>query len=134
MRLRAINVFSAFLGDLEKTKERTRLIRKESDFLYLEYYNVVRYCDNEFIKQLNVECDEKAKEIAVSHKFSDGYSVISMPFNFSLYQSLSKEDKNTFWVEEITKVFNYVLPFMKCESDKKIIDFLDYLKEKYSKR
>lgn len=66
MRLRAINIFSAFLGDLEKTKERTVLIREESDFLYLEYYNVVRYCDNDFIKQLNVECDENAKEIAVS--------------------------------------------------------------------
>ena len=26
MRLRAINIFSAFLGDLEKTKERTVLI------------------------------------------------------------------------------------------------------------
>ena len=35
MKLRAINVFSAFLGDLEKTKERTALIRKESDFLFL---------------------------------------------------------------------------------------------------
>ena len=91
MRLRAINIFSAFLGDLEKTKERTVLIRKESDFLYLEYYNVVRYCDNDFIKQLNVECNENAKEIAVSLKASDGYSVITMPFNFSLYQTLSTE-------------------------------------------
>lgn len=96
MRLRAINIFSAFLGDLEKTKERTVLIRKESDFLYLEYYNVVRYCDNDFIKQLNVECGENAKEIAVSLKASDGYSVITMPFNFSLYQTLSTEEKNVF--------------------------------------
>lgn len=134
MRLRAINIFSAHLGDLEKTKERTALIRKESDFLYFEYYNVVRYCNNEFIKQLNVECDENAKEIAVSLKFSDGYSVITMPFNFSLYQTLSTEEKNAFWVEEITKVFNFILPLMKCESDKKIIDFIDYLKEKYIKR
>ena len=134
MKLRAINVFSAFLGDLEKTKERTALIRKESDFLYLEYYNAVRYCDNKFIKQLNVECDENAKEIAVSLKFSDGYSVITMPFNFSSYQTLSSEEKNAFWVKEIAKVFNFVLPLMKCESDKKIIDFIDYLKEKYIKR
>lgn len=134
MRLRAINIFSAFLGDLEKTKERTGLIRKESDFLYLEYWNVVRYCDNDFIKQLNVECDENAKEIAVSLKASDGYSVITMPFNFSLYQTLSTEEKNVFWVEEITKVFNFVLPLMKCKSDKKIIDFIDYLNEKYNNR
>ena len=134
MKLRAINVFSAFLGDLEKTKERTALIRKESDFLYLEYYNVVRYCDNKFIKQLNVECDENVKEIEVSLKFSDGYSVIRMPFNFSSYQTLSSEEKNAFWVKEIAKVFNFVLPLMKCESDKKIIDFIDYLKEKYIKR
>ena len=68
MRLRAINIYSASLGDLEKTKERTILIRKESDFLYLEYYNVVRYCNNEFIKQLNVRCDENAKEIMISEK------------------------------------------------------------------
>lgn len=134
MRLRAINVYSAFLGDLEKTKERTALIRKESDFLYLEYYNVVRYCNNEFIKQLNVSCDENAKEIAVSVKNSDGYSVITMPFNFSSYQILSSEEKNAFWVKEISKVFNFVLPLMKCESDKKIVDFIDYLKEKYIKK
>lgn len=134
MRLRAINIYSASLGELEKTKERTALIRKESDFLYLEYYNVVRYCNNEFIKQLNVRCDENAKEITVSEKNADGYSVITMPFNFSSYQTLSFEDKNAFWVEEIIKVFNFVLPIMKCESDKKIIDFMDYLKEKYIKR
>ena len=134
MRLRAINIYSAFLGDLEKTKERTALIRKESDFLYLEYYNVVRFCNNEFIKQLNVSCDENAKEIAVREKNSDGYSVITMPFDFSSYQTLSLEEKNAFWVEEIIKVFNFVLPLMKCESDKKIIDFIDYLKEKYIKR
>ncbi len=134
MRLRAINVYSAFLGDLEKTKERTALIRKESDFLYLEYYNVVRYCNNEFIKQLNVSCDENAKEIAVSAKNSDGYSIIIMPFNFSSYQILSSEEKNAFWVKEISKVFNFVLPLMKCESDKKIVDFIDYLKEKYIKK
>lgn len=134
MRLRAINIYSAFLGDLEKTKERTALIRKESDFLYLEYYNVVRFCNNEFIKQLNVSCDENAKEIVVRERNSDGYSVITMPFNFSSYQTLSLEEKNAFWVEEIIKVFNFVLPLMKCESDKKIIDFIDYLKEKYIKR
>lgn len=131
MRLRAINIFSAFLGDSEKTKERTGLLRKDSDFLYLEYYNVVRYCDNDFIKQLNVECDEKAKEIAVTLKLSDGYSVITMPFNFSLYQSLSTEDKKFFWVKEITKVFNFVLPLMNCKSNKKISDFINYLNDKY---
>ena len=134
MRLRAINIYSAFLGDLEKTKGRTALIRKESDFLYLEYYNVVRFCNNEFIKQLNVSCDENAKEIEVRERNSDGYSVITMPFDFSSYQTLSLEEKNAFWVEEIIKVFNFVLPLMKCESDKKIIDFIDYLKEKYIKR
>ena len=134
MRLGAINIYSAFLGVLEKTKERTALIRKESDFLYLEYYNVVRYCDNKFIKQLNVSCDENAKEPAVSEKDPDGYSVITMPFNFFKYQTLSTEEKNVFWVEEITKVFNFVLPLMESKSDKKIIDFIDYLNEKYNNR
>lgn len=86
MRLRAINIFFAFLGDSEKTKE-----------------------------------------ISVTLKLSDGYSVITMPFNFSLYQSLSPEDKKLFWVKEITKVFNFVLSLMNCKSNKKISDFINYL-------
>lgn len=131
MRLRAINIFSAFLGDSEKTKERTGFIRKESEFLYIEYYNTVRYCDNDFIKQLNLECDENAKEIAVKYKNSDGYSVILMPFNFSFYQSLSEKDKKVFWVEEIAKVFQFVLPLMNSKSEQKITDFMDYLDKKY---
>lgn len=90
MRLRAINIFFAFLGDSEKTKE-----------------------------------------ISVTLKLSDGYSVITMPFNFSLYQFLSPEDKNFFWVKEITKVFNFVLPLMNCKSNKKISDFINYLNDKY---
>ena len=63
MRLRAINIFSAFLGDSEKTKERIGLLRKDSDFLYLEYYNVVRYCDNDFIKQLTLNVMKKQKKL-----------------------------------------------------------------------
>ena len=63
MRLRAINIFFAFLGDSEKTKE-----------------------------------------IAVTLKLSDSYSVITMPFNFSLYQSLSPEDKKFFWVKRDYKI------------------------------
>lgn len=131
MRLRAINVFSAFLGELEKTKERTKLLRKDSDFLYLEYYNIVKYCDNDFIKQLNIECDENAKNISVKEKNSDGYSIISIPFHFSSYQSLSEKDKKAFWAKEITKAFYFILPLMNCKSDKKIIDFINYLNEKY---
>lgn len=90
MRLRTINIFFAFLGDSEKTKE-----------------------------------------ISVTLKLSDGYSVITMPFNFSLYQSLSPEDKKLFWVKEITKVFNFVLSLMNCKSNKKISDFINYLNDKY---
>lgn len=130
MRLRAINIFSASLGDLEETKKRTALLRKDSDFLYIEYYNVVGYCDNAFLKQLNVECDENAEEIAVKLKFTNGYPVISMPFHFPSYQDLSDEDKKVFWVEEIEKIFYFVLPLMNCKSDK-IIDFINYLNEKY---
>ena len=132
MRLRAINVFSAFLGDSDKTKERTGLLREDSDFLYMEYYSVVRYCDNDFLKQLNIECDENAEEIAVKRKTIDGYPVISMPFRFSSYQSLSDEDKKVFWVKEIENVFRFVLPLMNCNSDK-ITDFINYLKKKYKR-
>ena len=132
MRLRAINVFSAFLGDSDKAKERTGLLREDSDFLYMEYHSVVRYCDNDFLKQLNIECDENAEEIAVKRKAIDGYPVISMPFRFSSYQSLSDEDKKVFWVEEIENVFRFVLPLMNCNSDK-ITDFINYLKKKYKR-
>lgn len=51
MRLRAINIFSASLGDLEETKKRTALLWKDSDFIYIEYYNVVRYCDNDYLNE-----------------------------------------------------------------------------------
>ena len=54
-----------------------------------------------------------------------------MPFNFSLYQSLSPEDKKFFWVKGNTKVFNFVLPLMNCKSNKKISDFINYLNDKY---
>lgn len=130
MRLRAINVFSAYLGDSEKTKEKTRLLRNDSDFLCAEYYKVVKYCDNDFIKQLNIECDENAQEIAVKVEHLNGYSVISMPFRISSYQSLSDEDKKVFWVKEIEKIFHFVLPLMNCKSSK-IVDFTNYLNEKY---
>ena len=59
------------------------------------------------------------------------YIKLKMPFNFSLYQFLSPEDKNFFWVKEITKVFNFVLPLMNCKSNKKISDFINYLNDKY---
>lgn len=130
MRLRAINIFSAFIGDLEETRRRTGLLRKDSDFLYREYYNVVRYCDNDFLKQLNIECDENAEKIAVKHKLEDGYPIISVPFQFSSYQLLPAEEKESFWVEEIETVFRYVLPLMNCNSGK-ITDFINYLNKKY---
>ena len=132
MRLRAINIFSAFIGDLEGTRRRTGLLRKDSDFLYQEYYNVVRYCDNDFLKQLNIECDENAEEIAVKRQSKDGYPIISVPFQFSSYQVLPAEEKVFFWVEEIEKVFRFVLPLMNCNTDK-ITDFINYLNEKYKR-
>lgn len=130
MRLRAINIFSAFIGDSEETQRRTRSLRKDSDFLYREYYNVVRYCDNDFLKQLNIECDENTEEIAVKLKSKDGYPIISVPFQFSSYQILSAEEKEFFWVKKIEDVFWFVLPLMNCNSDK-ITDFINYLNEKY---
>lgn len=130
MRLRAINIFSAFTGDLEETRRRTGLLREDSDFLYREYYNVVRYCDNDFLKQLNIECDENAEKIAVKRKMLDGHPIISAPFQFSSYQFLPVEEKEFFWVEEIENVFRFVLPLMNCNSDK-ITDFINYLNKKY---
>lgn len=74
MRLRAINIFSAYLGDEEETKARTRLLRQEADFLDDEFCCKVKFYDNEFCKQLNLECDGKSKEMSIGKiGLSEGY-------------------------------------------------------------
>lgn len=130
MRLRAINIFSSYFGNEQETKKRTRVLRADSDFLDYEYLHVVKYCDNDFIKQLNIECNENAEKIFICRNFSDGYPTISIPFNFSLYRGLSAEKKKKFWIKEIEKVFDFVLPFMNCKSDK-IADYIKHLNENF---
>lgn len=130
IRLVSINIFSAYFGDLDKKKKRTILLREDAGFLFKEYHLFVRYCDNDFCKSLNIECNENAQEIATSINSSDGYPVISIPFNFSSYQELSDNKKKIFWIEEVEKVFNFIFPLMNCKSNK-ITEFMNYLNLKY---
>ena len=83
---------------MEKTKERTVLIRKESDFLYLEYYNVVRYCDNDFIKQLKcIACGSKTVDYKFIEDFvfliEEKYKVTIMAIGYDRYNALSSAQK-----------------------------------------
>lgn len=130
MRLVSINIFSAYFGDSEKMKIRTKLLREDSNFIFKEYCSFVKCCNNDSFKSLNIECNENVREIVISRNFPDGYPVISIPFNFALYQELSDDEKNVFWIENIEKVFDYVMPMMNCDSTK-ITEYINYLYKKY---
>lgn len=130
VRLRTINVFSAYTGETDTTKARTKLLRADSDFLDYEYACVVKYCNNDFCKQLNIACDENASEMFISEKGLDGYPTISIPFDFLSYQKISPKDKKLFWVSEIKKVFHFLFPMMNCDT-KKIEGYIEMLFEKY---
>lgn len=130
MRLRTINVFSAYIGKTDTTKARTKLLRADSDFLDYEYARVVKYCDNDFCKQLNIACDENASEMFISEKGLDGYPTISIPFDFLSYQKISPKDKKLFWVGKIKEVFDFLYPMMNCDT-RKIEGYIEMLFEKY---
>ena len=55
MRLRSINVYSEYLGDTEKTRERTRQLRVDSDFMDYIFAKNIKYIDNEYIKQYSID-------------------------------------------------------------------------------
>ena len=65
MRLKSINVYSDYIGSPDKTKERTRQLRCDSDFLDYTFVNNIKYIDNAYLKQLNIKCCEALKEISI---------------------------------------------------------------------
>lgn len=130
MRLRAINIYSAYLGDEEDTKKRTRLLRRDADFLDYEFAGKVGFYDNDFCRQLNIECDEKITETSIRNSGAEGYPTVTIPFDFSAYENLTDNDRKIYWVEEIKKVFIFLSDKMNGKSQK-ISDYIEYLENKY---
>ena len=128
MRLKSINVFSAYLGEENETKERTRELRKDSDFLNYVFSKKIKYIDNNLLRQLNISCSPLAKEINIDMGLLEGYPVITIPFDYDAYCILSDNEKNTFWVDEITKVLIFLRPLMNCKGDEPDI-FINLLSE-----
>ena len=118
MRLKSINVYSDYLGDPEKTKERTRELRADSDFLDYLFSHEIKYVDNMYLRQLNVCCSSVAQEICVRSEFSEGYPEIVIPFDFSGYAAMNEDEKDLFWINTIENVFLFLEPRMKCKDDK----------------
>lgn len=90
MRLRSINIYSAWLGNEDDTKRRTRQLRRDADFLDYEFAEKVRFYDNDFCRQLNIACDEKATEILISNSGIEGYPTVKIPFDFLVYEGLNR--------------------------------------------
>ncbi len=128
MRLKSINVYSDFLGDPEKTKERTGELRADSDFLDYIFWHKTKYVDNAYLRQLNICCSPAAKEICISSELSEGYPQISVPFDHSAYVKMSEEEKEAYWINTVEAVFEYLEKKMNCEDDK-IKKYIAYLRE-----
>lgn len=126
MRLRYINVFSAYLGDQDKTKEMTRLLRLDSDFLDYEFSKYTKFIDNDYLIQLNIECDPNAESIYISQDYVKGYPTFTVPFDHSSYLQLKNSKKREFWIYMVRDVFDYALPLMNCSYDK-IDSFIKHL-------
>ena len=118
MRLKSINVFSAYLGDQDKTKEMTKSLRLDADFLDYEFSKYTKFIDNDYLIQLNIECDPNAESIYISEDIVRGYPTFTVPFDYSRYQQLKNSKKRAFWIYTVRDVFDYALPLMNCSYDK----------------
>ena len=117
MRLKSINVYSDFLGDPEKTKERTGELRADSDFLDYIFWHKTKYVDNAYLRQLNLCCSPAATDICISSELSEGYPQISVPFDHSAYVKMNEEEKETYWINTIEAVFKFLEQKMKIVSE-----------------
>ena len=127
MRLKSINVYSDFIGDPGKTKERTGELRADSDFLDYIFWHKIKYADNAYLRQLNLCCSPAVKEICISSELSDGYPQISVPFDYSVYIKMNEEEKENYWINTIEAVFKFLEQKMKCGDDK-IKKYIAYLR------
>ncbi|MCR5739213.1 MAG: hypothetical protein K6G43_05300 [Lachnospiraceae bacterium] len=117
MRLRSINVYSDYLGDTEKTRERTRQLRVDSDFLDYIFAKNIKYIDNSYLKQLNIKCSGSAQEISVCSELEPGYPEIEIPFEFDRYSELNKKEKDLFWIKTVESVLFFLMPKMNCKDE-----------------
>lgn len=131
MRLRAINVYSSFLGEEHKTKDRTGFLREESDFLYHELYKTTKYINNNYCKQLNLCCNENVNGIVLGSYDSDGYPQIELPFCMDNYMKKTAFEKGLFWVNSLKEVL-YLLAEQYEFDEEKVKIFINYLENKYS--
>ncbi len=129
MRFRCINVYSEYLGDTEKTRERTRQLRVDSDFMDYIFAKNIKYIDNAYIKQLNIKCSGSAKEISVYSELEPGYPEIVIPFDFYNYSDLDEKEKTIFWIKSIESVLLFLKPKMNCK-DEDIKKYIELLNEK----
>ena len=128
MRLKSINVFSDYLGDLDKTHERTGELRNDSYFLDYVFDTKTKYVNNAYLKQLNICCSPVAEDIFVRMDYPEGYPEIVIPFDYSLYEEMSENEKDSFWIDTVEKVLAFLEPRMKCEDDK-IKQYIQCLRE-----
>jgi len=131
MRLRAINIYSSFLGDSNKTRERTGFLRQESDFLDYEFYKRVKYINNDYCKQLNIACNENINGIIIGKPDFDGYPRIEIPFNINDYSMKSCYEKGLYWIKALREIFSTLITQYEFDKEKTEY-FLSYLEEKYS--
>lgn len=131
MRLKAINIYSSFLGDSAVTRERTGFLRQESDFLHYELCKTIKYINNSYCKQLNIECNENIQNIIIGQFAYCGYPQIELPFNFDNYNRKTAYERGQFWIKSLREIFSALIKKYEFE-DEKIEVFFKHLNEKYS--
>ncbi|MBR5992914.1 MAG: hypothetical protein IK018_03825 [Lachnospiraceae bacterium] len=129
MRLKSINVYSDYLGDTEKTRERTGQLRADSNFLDFVFAQKLKYIDNAYLKQLNIKCSDSAQNIRVYSELSPGYPEIVIPFDFDSYSGMDEKEKESFWIKTIEKALLFLKPKMNCK-DEDINNYIELLNEK----
>lgn len=132
MRLKAINVYSSFLGEELATKERTGFLRKEADFLDYELCKSIKYINNSYCKQLNLCCNENTNQVVLGQYVSEGYPKIDLPFDFDDYISKTDFERGLFWINALKYVFTLLMEQYEFDGEK-VYTFISYLEDKYSK-
>lgn len=107
MRLKSINVFSGFTGDLQDTKNRTGQLRKDSQ-IYFEFLKLLKYYNNENCKSLNMCCDENTKDFFVESIGNDGYPIVHIPFDYNEYKTIPEYVKNKYWLKKLDDTIQYL--------------------------
>lgn len=131
MRLKSINIYSSYLGDSAITRERTCFLRQESDFLDYEFCKAIKYINNNYCKQLNIECNENIQNIIIGRFVDCGYPQVELPFSFDDYNRKTAYEKGQFWIKSLREIF-FVLSGNYEFEDEKIEIFFDHLNEKYN--